>query len=205
VECSHCSPYFIAGARAVGRDVLGSAQAAGVRIRRSRSLVAGRPRHPWNTDFSTGGSSSGSAAAVAAGLVPLAHGNDGGGSLRMPAALCGLVALKPNRGRVSPGPLIGAVNSTAQSWMGLPGSAPSPVDSGQTLVGPTPAGTNEVPTCRRPTRFGQRLFMRDHSVIGGKLAQDTRIYRQLADTSLPLTLDVDVRQSATHATYQHER
>ena len=75
-------------------------------------LAYGPARNPWNTEHSTGGSSGGSAATVAAGCVAVGHANDGGGSIRIPASECGLVGLKPSKGRVSLGPALG------ESWIG---------------------------------------------------------------------------------------
>jgi amidase len=69
-------------------------------------------RNPWNPGHSSGGSSGGTAAAVASGMVAVGHGSDGGGSIRVPASACGLVGLKPTRGRVSMGPL------AAEGWAG---------------------------------------------------------------------------------------
>ena len=79
----------------------------------SDSKLFGRAQNPWNFERTPGGSSGGAAAAVASGVVPMAAGNDGGGSIRIPAAYCGLFGLKPSRGRSSSGPAYG------EYWYGL--------------------------------------------------------------------------------------
>ena len=95
-------------------------------------------RNPWNPGHSTGGSSGGSAAAVASGMVPVAHANDGGGSIRIPASECGLVGLKPTRGRVSQGPVIG------EAWAG------GTIDGAVTRTVRDAAGVLDVISARMP-------------------------------------------------------
>ncbi|RWD50801.1 MAG: amidase [Mesorhizobium sp.] len=96
--------YFIQRARAAGLRLLGRTTTSELGIGSSESALCGVTRNPWDLDRTTGGSTAGSAAAVAAGIVPIASGSDGGGSIRVPASFCGLVGLNPSRGRISDGP-----------------------------------------------------------------------------------------------------
>ncbi|PCK23158.1 amidase [Rhodococcus qingshengii] len=123
---------FTRGSRAFRDDVADTDAFAVARLKEAGCLIlgktttaelGGRPvtdhglhgaaRNPWNIEHTTGGSSGGAAGAVAAGLCALSHGSDGGGSVRIPAACCGVVGLKPSRGRISQGPTSGA------GWGGL--------------------------------------------------------------------------------------
>lgn len=85
----------------------------------SEARFTGPSRNPWNPDYNCGGSTGGSGAAIAAGMVPLAHATDGGGSIRVPAAVNGIFGLKPTRGRVSNGPVLDEVWSGLVSQLGL--------------------------------------------------------------------------------------
>ena len=105
---------YVARCRAAGLVSFGRTATSEEGISISTEPVATGPtRNPWNLERTAGGSSGGSAAAVAAGIVPMAHGSDGGGSIRIPAAQCGLFGLKPSRGRNPMGPFVG------EGWAGL--------------------------------------------------------------------------------------
>lgn len=124
----------------------------------------GKIRTPWNLDFSAGGSSGGSGAMVAAGLVPLSIGTDNGGSIRIPAAVCGVVGLKPTYGRVSlegifpraytfdhPGPLTRSVEDCAIALQAIAGH-----DTGDstTIRKPVPDYVKGLATPAAPVRIG---------------------------------------------------
>ena len=123
--------------------------------------VAPPARTPYDLDRSAGGSSGGAAAAVAAGLLPIAQGSDGGGSIRIPASVCGLVGFKPSRGRVSGAPVYGDITglaaagplaTTVRDAAVMLDAMAGPAVGDPTWAAPLPAGESYLGWCERPPR-----------------------------------------------------
>ncbi|NOY27719.1 MAG: amidase, partial [Oligoflexia bacterium] len=110
----------------------------------------GPTHNPWKTEYTPGGSSGGSAALVAARAVPIAHGGDGGGSLRIPASACGLVGLKPTRGRVPLGPSHGEGWGGYVQWGVLSRSVRDTAAMLDVMSGPMPGDPYAAPLPKRP-------------------------------------------------------
>jgi amidase len=99
--------YFVDQLKAAGVNILGRSAAPEYSMSATtESVMFGNTSNPWKQGYSAGGSSGGAQAAVTSGMVPIAHGSDIGGSIRIPASWCGGVGLKPSRGRVSIGPVV---------------------------------------------------------------------------------------------------
>jgi amidase len=145
-------------------------------------------RTPWDTGRLAGGSSGGAAAAVAAGLLPVGQGSDGGGSIRIPASVCGLVGLKPSRGRISRGPIdgdpaglsvLGPLARTVRDAAAFLDAVAGPVPGDPAWAPPLPPGESFLDHCDRDP---------------GRL----RIGRTLA-SPIPATVDEQVSKSWEHA------
>ncbi|MYC45200.1 MAG: amidase [Acidimicrobiia bacterium] len=129
-------------------------------------LAYGPTRNPWNTGRGPGGSSGGSAAAVVSGMVPVAGAGDGGGSIRIPAALCGLVGLKPSRGRVSNGPredesglsVVHVLSRTVRDTAALLDAEAVPFP-GDTVIAPRPERPFAELMFRKPGRLRIGLWV----------------------------------------------
>ncbi len=143
--------YLAAKFRAAGFIFLGKTNTPELGLQPTTEPEAyGASRNPWDLTRSTGGSSGGSAAAVACGMLPAAHATDGGGSIRIPASVCGLVGLKTTRGRVSLGP------GTGERWSGcavencVSRSVRDTAAILDAVAGPMPGDPNWAPPPARP-------------------------------------------------------
>jgi amidase len=142
-------------------------------------IAWGPTRNPWNLAHSPGGSSGGSAAAVAAGMVPFAHASDGGGSIRIPASCCGLVGLKPSQGRITLGPFrdesnLGVelcVSRTVRDTAALLDAVHGPA-VGDTVIAPPPQRPYSAEVGADPGRL--RIGLLDTHPFGGALHDDCR-------------------------------
>jgi amidase len=147
----------------------------------TESHFLGPCRNPWDQTRTVGGSSGGSAAAVAAGMVPAAHGNDGGGSIRIPASCCGVFGLKPTRGRNPLGPVFGdimgglvadhALTRTVRDSAAMLDATAGP-DVGDPYFAPPPARPYREEMGAPPGRL--RIGFSDVSPLGGQVHPECR-------------------------------
>ncbi|MDP9607515.1 UNVERIFIED_ORG: amidase [Variovorax paradoxus] len=151
----------------------------GMNITTEAQIYGGPTRNPWNLDHSPGGSSGGSAAAVAAGIVPIAAASDGAGSIRIPASACGLFGLKPSRGRVPAGPKKGEGLAGLASYHAISRSVRDSAamldvlggaDLGAPYAAPTPANGFLEATRREPGNL--RVGLIEASPNGTPIAEE---------------------------------
>lgn len=146
----------------------------------TESILFGDTRNPWDLSRSAGGSSGGSAAAVAAGVLPLANGTDGGGSIRIPASCCGLFGMKPSRGRVPGGPrelssvmsVIHGLSRSVRDSAALLDASCGP-EPGQTTIAPGPGRSylEAVGMAPGPLRIGLVTTPITHSPVDAECSK----------------------------------
>jgi amidase len=143
--------HLVTALRRAGFVIVGKTNTSELGIVPSAEPPAWPPsRNPYDPTRSTGGSSGGSACAVAAGMVPIAHANDGGGSIRIPASCCGLFGLKPSRGRVSLAPMLGEAPGGLTIEHCVARSVRDSAAVLDVLAGLQPADPYTAPAPRRP-------------------------------------------------------
>ena len=169
---------LVARHRAAGLVILGrTASPEWGSLPTTEPLAFGPTRNPWDTSRSPGGSSGGSAAAVASGMVPIAHASDGGGSIRIPASCSGLVGLKPSQGRITSGPLrdesgLGVehcVSRTVRDTAALLDATHGP-GVGDTVIAPRPERPYADEVGRDPGRL--RIGLLDYNPRGLPIDDD---------------------------------
>ncbi|MCX6401471.1 MAG: amidase family protein [Propionibacteriales bacterium] len=198
--------------RAAGMVVLGMTNSPELGKNASTEpLLHGPTRNPWSpadsAGYSPGGSSGGSAAAVAAGLVPVAHGNDGGGSIRIPASACGLFGLKPSRGRVTTYPVPATLASPLSANHVLTrtvrdsallldlSSAPLPGDA---LAAPTPSSpyVEQARTAPLRLRIGLVTKRPDGGVVSPEVLAGVRRTAALCEELGHVVEETELRHDA---------